>query len=85
MDAACAQTAVRTRDDALIAALTARRDALVTAWGMTDVKERKTAIKAAWKTYHSARKSAWKTFKDTMKKTCKVTDLSEDAGEGDGE
>lgn len=86
VDASCMQTAVTTRENALIAAITARRDALVAAWGLTDVSaSRNEAIKAAWSAYRTARKNAWKTFKSTVRGLCKVTDLGQDAGMGDGE
>ncbi len=83
-DAVCMQTAVDKRDSAIISAwdvysaavksaLSARKDALKSAWGITDAKERRAAIKKAWadfssavrqarKDFNSARKSAWKTF-----------------------
>jgi hypothetical protein len=91
----CMQTAVDTREDAIAgafdtfndditAALAARKSALHSAWGLTDVTARKAAIKAAWTTWKSAhksalkdlkddRKAAWDTFKTTAKTTCSET------------
>jgi len=74
----CMQTAVETRDTAIISALdtyaataksalTARKDALKAAWAIADRKERRTAIKAAWDTYRKAIKEARSTFKASRK------------------
>jgi hypothetical protein len=75
----CMQTAVETRDTAILAAfdtyattvksaLTARKDALKAAWAITDRKERRTAIMTAWKNYKTAIKDARVALK-TAKKT----------------
>ncbi len=91
----CMQTAVDVREDAIIdafttfnddvsEALTARKTALHTAWGLTERTARNTAIKSAWatwKTMHKSalkdlkedRKAAWDTFKTTAKTTCRET------------
>ena len=65
----CMQTAVDTREDAIISAhtayntaimsgLTARKNALHDAWGLTDGTARKTAIKSAWSTWKSVHTAA---------------------------
>ncbi|MEK7588959.1 MAG: hypothetical protein AAB438_04055 [Patescibacteria group bacterium] len=65
----CIQTAVATREAAVIAAwttfssatstaLSARATALNTAWGMTDAKARRTARNTAWSTYKTDAKKA---------------------------
>lgn len=70
---ACVQTAVEKRDNAVISAfdafsasaktaLEARRDALKAAWGITDKKQRRAAIKKAWNDFGFATKTARKTF-----------------------
>lgn len=75
----CMQTAVETRDTAIIAAfdtysaavkstLTARKTALKAAWAIADRKERRTAIMTAWKDYKTAIKDAKSALK-TAKKT----------------
>lgn len=94
VDLTCMQTAVEKRDNAVISAwdtlsasiktaLQTRRDALKAAWGISNLKERRTVIKQAWtdfaktkkeagKTFNQARKDAWKQFKtDAM--ACKAT------------
>lgn len=74
VDAACAQTAVAKRENAMIAAvdaysssvktsLTTRRDALSAAWSQTDAGAREAAIKAA----HEAFKGTWKTANKTLR------------------
>jgi hypothetical protein len=74
IDLACMQTAVEKYDNAIIAAwdkrsadvktaLQTRRDALKSAWGIQDKKERRAAIKAAEKAYRTAIAQARKTFK----------------------
>ena len=85
LDLACVLTAVTTRETSLVTTLTARKDALIAAWGNTDATARKNAVKTAWSTYKTARRAAWKTFKDTSRSTCKFTDLGDDTGQGDGE
>lgn len=104
IDLPCVQEIVRKRDDAIIGALGAytasltgafstRRDALVSAWGIEDRKERKKAINAAWKTFKTskkaaekafkeARRSAWKTF-DADRKTCRGSDEAKDSNVGE--
>ena len=89
LDVACVQKAIGIREDALMAtfdtfasstktALTARKDALVTAWGKTDAKERRTARKAAYdahkvtmksvhETLKTSKKAAWSTFNTSVK------------------
>ena len=69
LDTACMQSAVGKRDTALISvvdtyatavknALQTRSDALKTAWGNTDAKTRRAAIKAAWKTYQTTQQTS---------------------------
>ena len=96
---ACMQAAVEKRDNALLAAvdkrysehktaLTARRDALKAAWGITDPEKRKEALRAAWKAYREAlektiksfreaKRAAWKQFKED-RRACKAEGSSED-------
>jgi len=98
---ACMQTAVGKRDTAIISAFDAfytttkqaletRKAAMVSAWGITDKAQRKTALTTAWKTYrdtqkaarqtlNKARKEAWQTFY-TDRKACGTTGASEDSG-----
>lgn len=105
VNVSCMQTAVGAREDALIdafdafnedvsSALTARKTALNTAWGITDKAERQTAIKKAWTDWKSAKKSAhtelknerkeaWATFKTTAKTSCKEVVPKEEALEKD--
>lgn len=74
VDAVCMQTAVVTRDTAVIAAVNAqsaswvnalevRRDALKAAWAMTDATARKTAVRDAWKNYRNSRKEIREKFR----------------------
>ncbi len=69
VDATCVQTAVETRETALISgwgdfnetittALGERKTALKAAWGLTDKKAQKTAIAGAWKEWKKDSKSA---------------------------
>ena len=103
----CMQTAVGVREDAIMAAhdaytvdhkagLTARKTALTTAWGLTDMTARKTAIKSAWGAWKSAlsaargdlktdKKAAWEKFKKTAKDTCKEVVPKEEAPKSDTE
>ena len=103
----CMQTAVSVREDALIAAhdgyaadhkagLTARKTALNTAWGLTDMSARKVAIKNAWSSWKTAltaarsdlkteKKAAWTKFKKTAKDTCKEVVPKEEAPKSDTE
>ncbi len=97
VDLTCMKAAVEKRENSIIAAkeksfasmdtaFKARRDSLKTAWDKTDVKERREAINAAWKTFREAHKTAraqlrtddktaWSTFK-TDAKACKVDSAS---------
>ncbi len=94
VDASCMQEAVGDREEALLAAfsdfhdeleeaLSARKEALNTAWGMSNMKDRRKAIgdaMKAWKSDHKTafkglrdeRKSAWDAFK-TAAKSCGET------------
>jgi len=69
VDATCMQTAVETRETAIISgwgdfnttittALGERKTALKSAWGLTDKKAQKTAITSAWKEWKKDSKSA---------------------------
>jgi len=80
VDLACMQNAVVKRDDKMIkawddksiaikTALTARRDALKSAWGITDAKVRAEALKKAWRDYRQTADKAHKAFKETKKST----------------
>lgn len=93
LNVSCIQNAVEKRDSAIIAAhntfntsitnaLTARKDALKTAWAKGTRQERTSARKAAYDTFRTAqknaheslrsvRKSSWNTF-DTDMKACGV-------------
>lgn len=77
---AALQGGLNTFSGAQLAALTTRANALHSAWGMTDVKARRTAIRAAWSVYRTthrtavnahrtAHNAAWGTFR-TASKTC---------------
>ncbi len=101
VDLVCMQTAVEKRDNAIIialdtyytnvkAALVARRDALKAAWGMTDRKARKEAIRNAWDAFKGTwkkerraldvgRKAAWKEF-NKDKRACNGQGEGEDQG-----
>jgi hypothetical protein len=104
IDTACIQRAVDAREGSLLtavttfttsiqAAYTARKNTLHDAWALTDSKQRKEAIKTAWKTFKDAKKAARKKFKDdsraawktfrTAAKSCKggATDTSDVGGE----
>ncbi len=98
---ACMQTAVGKRDTAIISAfdtfysaakqaLEVRKSAIVSAWGIADKAQRKTALSAAWKTYkdtgktarqtlNKSRKDAWQNFY-TDRKACGTSGASEDQG-----
>jgi len=103
IDLACMQTAVEKRDNAIIAALdkhtanvktalTTRRDALKAALGITDLVQRRLAIKAAWDAFNGtwkkearllndARRAAWRQFRLDAK-TCRAngsSGISQDA------
>jgi hypothetical protein len=97
----CIQTAVDVREAAvmisftdfngqIVAALTERKAALNTAWGLTDTAARRVAIKKAWSDWKADRKAAntelkteklaaWATFKETAKTSCKVEVPKEDS------
>jgi hypothetical protein len=94
VDNSCVAEAIEVREEALMAAfeeyygsvytaLTERKTALVEAWNIDKVKDRTTAVKAAWKTWRTDnktahtqlrkdRKAAWDTFKKTAKNECKM-------------
>lgn len=83
IDIACVQKAVDQREDALIAgwaafhtsmsgAYATRKAALHDAWGKSDPKERKAAVKTAWETFKKAAKDAHKTWKGTRKSAWKM-------------
>ena len=55
---AALQSAFSTFSTAQSAALAARASALHTAWGNTDAKVRRTALKTAWQTYRTAHRAA---------------------------
>ncbi|MSR73448.1 MAG: hypothetical protein EXS60_00045 [Candidatus Pacebacteria bacterium] len=76
----CMQTAVDTRDNAIIAAwdiqypaiktaLQTRQATLKAAWAQTDQKTRKGATRTAWDTYKTSAKSARSTMKAAHKAT----------------
>lgn len=105
-DLACMQTAVEKRETAIIAALVTytnawktsletRKTELNAAWGITNNKDRRNAINAAWKkfrearkeqrrAFRDARKSAWKQFK-TDAKACKVQNLDQQGESADND
>lgn len=71
VDLACMQTAVETRDNAIVSALDiyasgvktalqTRRDALKAAWGIMDKKQRRSALRAAWDAFNGTWKNAAK-------------------------
>lgn len=78
VDATCMQTAVDTREDAIISAwdayattmktgLSTRKTALHDAWGLTDLKAQRTAIAAAWKAWKTTSVGAHKELKADRK------------------
>ncbi len=78
VDATCMQSAVDTRESALISAfsgfhddieegLNARKTALNSAWGLSAGNERGKALRDAWKAWKTAHKDAFKTFRDARK------------------
>jgi hypothetical protein len=95
LDATCMSAAVDDREDALIdawvdmssstvVALKDRRDGLMTAWGLTSLRDRTIALVRVWRTWRADkkeivagfrddRKVAWDAFKTTAKDECKVT------------
>src|SRR3989344_549768 len=104
VDLACMQTAVDKRDTAIIAgvdayhtavkaALEARKTSLKAAWGITDRKERRAALKTAWRAYrtalkgarkglHTSKNAVWAAFK-ADRRTCGSGGTSDDqTGQG---
>jgi peptidoglycan hydrolase-like protein with peptidoglycan-binding domain len=100
-DIACMRTVVEKRESTLIsaydvyvakikAARETKKTALLAAWNIQDAKERKTAIKQAWKTFQESSKTAWKEFLTSKKtgwtqfeqdrKNCKAPSTGESAG-----
>ena len=101
INTSCMQTAVEKRDTALVSAidtfhnkvssaLTARKDALKSAWGLSETAARRTALKTAWEEYKKstrnarntlkeARRSSWSMFK-TDSKACGGSAGAEDGG-----
>jgi len=97
--ASCVQSAVAKRETATIAAfdlyttqmrnvLGTKKEALNSAWGKTEIAQRRTAINSAVKsfrssrieirkTYKAAQKAAWNLFKDEQK-NCGTAGLQED-------
>lgn len=74
----CMQTAVDTREEAIVKsftnfttdiseALTDRKDALHDAWGITDKSSRNTAVKKAWTDWKTAKKEAHTDLKAARK------------------
>ncbi len=103
IDTTCMSSAVGVRETALITAwtdlnttlttsLTDRKTALVSAWALTDIKERNNTMKTVWSDWNkdkkdahtkfrAERKIAWDAFKKTVKDDCKVTLPKEEAQE----
>lgn len=91
-DVSCIKTAVEAREGKIIenqtnfssemkTVLETRKNALISAWGVTDAKNRKTDIKSAWNNFKTSskvltkaikenNKSAWSTF-EASRKACK--------------
>ncbi len=76
----CMQTAIETRDTNLIAffdsyhaaaksAIQTRKEALKSAWNITENDQRKIFLKSIWKNYRTTLKSARQSFKDNRKNT----------------
>ena len=74
LNVACIQSAIETRDNAIIsavsahtsaqtAALVARKTALKSAWAMTDQKSRRSALRDAWKAFSGTSQTARKAFR----------------------
>lgn len=100
-DINCVKTAVDKREVAIQSAFDAfsvsvksalqiRQTELSAAWGITDKKERNTAIKNAWKKFrtnkkdivkifNNARKATWSQF-NTERKACKAPSTGESQG-----
>ncbi len=103
VNGACMVSAVDKRDSAIISAvdayssaakvaLSVRRDALKAAWGKTNVRDVRLALRAAWDAYknsakkarsdlNGARKAAWSQFK-TDSRVCKPSVNEERENEG---
>ncbi len=95
VDTSCMAEAVTVRETALLGsvsdfnddltdALTKRKEALSSAWGITTLKDRNEALKTAWKNWRTAsvsahktlraeRKVAWDEFRKTATTNCKTT------------
>ncbi len=104
VDNACVSSLISTREDSIMSAwktltskletsLTTRKTDLVSAWNLTDTKERRDTIKEIWKKnktekreasaeYKKAKKLAWSTFKTEVKK-CGGSVASEAQGESE--
>jgi DNA repair ATPase RecN len=78
VDAVCMQTAIDTREDAIISswdkfassmkdALKVRKTALHAAWGLSDVKAQNKAVASAWKEYKKSSQEAHKALKSARK------------------
>lgn len=78
VDISCVSLAVSTREDAIMKAwtsfntevtstLTERKAGLVTAWGLTDAKERRAEIKKIWDSSKKDKKAAGAEFKKTKR------------------
>jgi len=103
-DPVCVQNAIEKRDSAIIdawdvysakvkSALETRKNELKAAWGKTDNKEKKKAIRAAWEKYrksvrdarralNDAKKAAWKQYRTDAKACKNVPRELESKGEG---
>jgi len=80
LNLACMQTAVEKRDNAMItatdkfsvavkSALEKRRDALKSAWGLTDRTARRTAIKKSWSDFRTDHRKATTDFRKERRVT----------------
>lgn len=104
VDLSCVSKAVSVREDSISSAWTTlddemtnilsdRKLALITAWAITDSKERRSEVKEIWKTskadkksassdYKQTKKSAWSEFKKSAKK-CGGSDGMDASGESE--
>lgn len=101
VDLVCMQTVVDTRENALLAARITqgnaistayqiRKPALHEAWNIANKTARRSAVKAAWKTWNDSMKKAnkdWRTAKHAAwvkfekdRKTCRGISISEEVG-----
>jgi peptidoglycan hydrolase-like protein with peptidoglycan-binding domain len=101
VDIVCMKPVVEKRENAFLsaynvydtkvkAAREAKKTALLAAWNIQDAKQRKEAIKQAWKTFQDSSKTAWKEFLTSKKtawaqfeqdrKNCKAPSTGESAG-----